>query len=387
MGTVLPGANSVGCGFNIYGEPSMASKTQPLFEMSVSDKEYSLGDKTYDLPDNAHPDAVGEPSTFEQNSFELAHEFVQDIKTSASIAGTIGGFEGSMTAKYDKLTKGKTNAVLFALSDVRPYYTIDLKSLNPDLLTDDAANAIEALPGSYTAATEQKFFAFFRKYGMYFIQSVTMGGRLTYYSAVNKRENETTEALSVKVKASYDGLTGKGSAAWSSVDKQQFASSRISIETQPPGSLNSANPQFGDDLSSGDGYKEWVRAAKEEPSIIAFHLAPMADLFPHGDPKHDALLLAEEAFGNCYIYTEATQAQESMYPGRISVGSVPLKPANWDAIRRFDRSVWQVIVDRRTFEVRLNKAYGLKWHNAAAKFSMSGDMLGDILPFNPTFSR
>jgi hypothetical protein len=137
---------------------------------------------------------------------------------------------------------------------VRPYYTIDLKSLNPDLLTDDAANAIEALPGSYTAATEQKFFAFFRKYGMYFIKSVTMGGRLTYYSAVNKRKNETTEALSVKVKASYDGLTGKGSAAWSSVDKQQFASSRISIETQPPGSLNSANPQFGDDLSSGDGY-------------------------------------------------------------------------------------------------------------------------------------
>jgi hypothetical protein len=42
----------------------MASKTRPLFDMSVSDKEYSLGDKTYDLPDNAHPDAVGEPATF-----------------------------------------------------------------------------------------------------------------------------------------------------------------------------------------------------------------------------------------------------------------------------------------------------------------------------------
>ena len=384
MANVLPGASSVGYGFNIYGDASMASRTLPLFDMSGGSEDYTLGDKTYNLPDNAHPEVVDEPATFELKSFESAQEFVQDIKTSASIASDIGGFEGSATVKYDKLTKAMKNVVLFALSDVRPYFTIDLKSRNLDKLTSDAASAINALPASYTAATEQAFFAFFRKYGMYFVKSVTMGGRLTYYSAMEKRENETTEQLEAQAKGSYGGLTGDASATWSSVGKARFASSKKSIETLPPGSLNSADPQFGEDLTEKQGYQDWSLACREAPGIIAFHLTPMADLFPHGDPKHDALLLAQEDFGNCYIYTEASHATESPYPGRISVGSVPLKPANWDAIdQRFNVGrVWQVIVDRHTFEVRLNKAYGLNWHPKAVKFSMSGDMLGDILPFN-----
>jgi hypothetical protein len=389
MSTVLPGANSLGFGFNVYGEPSMASKTLPLFDMSEIAGDYSLGDKTYDLPGNALPDVVDEPSIFEQKAFESASEFVQELKTSAHANATIGAFEASATAKYDRLCQGKKNVVLFTLSDLRPYYTISLKSLNPDYLAEDAAGTLDALPDSYKDATKQQFFAFFRKYGMYFVKSVIMGGRLTYYSAVEKRENETTESLMIKVKASYEAMSGKGATTWNSVDKQLFASSRMSIETLPPGSLSSANPQFGDDLTSNDGYKDWVRAAKEEPGIIGFQLAPMADLFPFGSAKHDALLLAREDFGECYVYTEATLRAECPYPGRISVKGVPLIPDNMDELKQGDYvkgRVRQVIIDRHTFEVRLNKAYGLhrNWVTAnQGNFQYaSGDMLNDILPFN-----
>jgi len=382
VGTVLPGANSLGFGFNIYGEPTLTSKTHPLFNMSQIEGEYSLGDKYYDLPQNALPDVVDEPSLFEQRAFESASEFVQDLKASAHVSAAIGAFEGSATAKYERLCQGKKNAVLFALTDLRPHFAIGLKSLNPDYLTDDASAAIDALPDNYTEATKQHYFAFFRKYGMYFIRSVTMGGRLTYYAAVEKRENETTESIMTKVKASYDAYSGKASASWSSVDKQLFASSRISIETRPPGSLESASPQFGDSLTANDGYKEWVRAAKEEPSIVEFQLAPMADLFAFGSAKHDAMLLAREDFGECYIYAEATETAEVAYPGRISVKGVPLVPDNMAALKDYSACyVRQVIVDRKTFEVRLNKAYGVKYGSTGVT-EVSGDMLADIKPFD-----
>jgi hypothetical protein len=379
--SVLPGANYLGFGFNVYQDITMAGRTRPLFDMEAIGGQFRLGDQTYDVPENAIANPPDRPAIFDQGTYESSAEFVEDLKTEANVGATIGGFEGKASAKYDRLCQAMKNAVLCRISDIRPICDIDLKSRDSAHLTAAFKADLAALPSTYTDATRIRFLRFFHTNGMHFVKSVTMGGRLNYFYSYEKQQNETTEAVKADAEASYGGVKGGGSASWNKVNKNMFQSARKSIETMPPGSLNSVTPAFGEDL--GDAYDDWVRAAREQPFVVGFRLEPISDLVAD-EQKHEALCDALAEFGECYISAEATSQEEWRYPGRIGVKGQPLAPEKdlptHSGYLQFTR---QVVVDRHTLAVCLNRAYGFQVNSSTrAITNVSGDMLEDVLPYN-----
>jgi MAC/Perforin domain len=385
MANVIPGGNSLGLGFNLFGEPNIALALRRLFEMGGASSQYTLGTVTYDLPSNANPTDFSE-SKIQAHVYRNANEFVRDFRSEAKVSGKVNAFKGSASAKYSKLCKGKRDALLVEVSNFSPVYQLTLNDRTASKLAAEVLNdpLYKNLPDKFSEATRETFFAFFRRYGTHYISKVTLGGELSYYCAVDKSYSENTEKIEAQANAEYTAaFKSSASASWSTVDKSWSNSRAVTIETKPAGSLSLKSPAWGDDLSADPGYQDWLLAAKERPTVIEFELEPIAEIF--SGTKRDALLHAEEEFSESYIHVETTRKSTSTWPGNITVRGRPLTPQNLEVMKKHQATfVRQAIIDRQTLGVTLDKVYpysaaqrGTTWNYYA-----SGDMYEDILPYD-----
>ena len=376
MATVyIPGAASLGYGFDIYGTYSDASKTRPLFNM-VYDGRQSQTYKDYLVPLNVNLDTSSThnaDSTYVENRQKIEQYF------SSKVSGKVkyGFFGGQFSASYSMANKTDISYQFGILQSFSRQYAMDLQDRSERALAqwvkDDPD--YKNVPNRFTDRDRILFFRFFDKYGLYYMPRVLVGARLFYSSMVRKEYRYSDIDAQAKLKAEFDAVfvstSVSAEAKWKEVG--QTWASRREVKVEAVGGSN----QILGGLLPGYGtneelaYKSWLKSAEENPAVIDFDLKPIADIF--SADKAAAVQEASEAYVLHKLFLESKTGS-----CLIALNGQPVLPTPVSDQRVLG---WQIAAISRS---DLKKAFVQSY--ATQDFwdyeKIYGTMLQDIQPYN-----
>src|SRR5258708_7032390 len=96
---LVPGAEMLGYGFNIFGDYSFEAALRPLLTLGATLPWNAPSSKVYSLPANVNTPG-GSSSSADSRAFSSSKEFTNYFQTSASVSGSLGAFGGSFGASY-----------------------------------------------------------------------------------------------------------------------------------------------------------------------------------------------------------------------------------------------------------------------------------------------
>ncbi len=355
MALPLPGADTLGYGFNIFGQYDSSSKISPLFDMQFdASREWRSGNVTYLLPQNASFD----PSPSHNGDtyvFSSRQKVQEHFAAKASVSASYGPFSGEFEAAYSQ-TKVSDDQYDYALVEANSiFWSLTLK--------DQSANALASwvtsdpdyinIPDTYNEGNRDLFFRFFDKYGTHYVVGVTVGSRLYYSSLILKSYNYSSQDISVKMKAEYDGVFVKAGAeaqaAWQKAGEDWSSQRSVTVGALGGNNviLNALAPGYPDNFN--DEYKMWLESAAALPAVIDFQLAEVANLFSSG--KAQAVKQAITAYTRTRLYVEAkTGSCVVLY------NAEPVLPAGGgDGVLGFQL----VAIDRKSLRVAFAKSYAI----------------------------
>jgi hypothetical protein len=353
---LVPGAEILGYGFNIFGPYSFDSAIRPLFDLGDKTTPYTYPESgaTYQVPSNVSPPG-GSSASASAHAFSTASEFVDYFQASASVSGSVGAFSASFSGTYSQQQQD-ASAYSWALVEgdyyawhLQLFYSSEI--LRANILKDPDW---KDLPHDFTRENAAQFYNFFQKFGTHFISSVGCGGTLYYYFSVEQDSNLNSTQISASASAEYQGLICSGKAQaeayWSQCATNWTSSRQSFAQTVPAttGVIDWINPPSGsyDDTGAFAGWKDSV---VNNPSRSDFGLTTIDRVF--SGSQAIAIQQAYAAYASNLAHIEAYRDRtptvlingkpivpEGGYPG----GAVP---------------GWQMVVLDGTLQTVLDKFY------------------------------
>ena len=368
----IPGASSLGYGFDVFGRYSDFSKTRPLFNMVYDGKQTF---KEYLVPENVNVDNKSHnygSSTYVDSRQKMESYFSSKLKVEAKY----GFFSGQFSASYSMTNKTDVSYQFGIVETFSQQYALDLKDRSEHALADWVKNDADYknIPNQFTDNNRILFFRFFDKYGIYYMPRVVVGARLFYTSMVKKEYKYTEVEAEAKLKLEYKAIfsaSAEAQANWKQVGENW--SSRREVKVDAVGGsndmLNVLMPGYG--ANHETAYNAWLKSSEALPAVIDFELKPISDIF--SADKAAAVQQAIEAYvlhklliesktGSCLIAFNG----QAVLPQPI--GDQPVLG-------------WQLVAINRSTLVRaFSKSYptGDYWECEQTYTKM----LADIQPFN-----
>jgi hypothetical protein len=382
VANLVPGAEMLGYGFNIFGTYSFDSAIRPLLKLGNPGSWTAPSGTTYSLPSNVSTPG-GSSSQASAYAFSSSSDFASYFQSSASVSGSIGAFSASFNGSYDTAHRS-SNDYSWALVEadfIAWHVGIDYSL---DIVRDDVKSDPDwsQLPSTFDAKNPDNvaaFYRFFVKFGTYFISSVATGGTLYYYFSVSKSANYTSTQITMSATAEYSGLIASGqasaSASWQNC-ASNWTSNRQSHAMTVPGTtdiINWVNPAYGSYDSSGN-FAQWKTAVVNNPSRCNFSLMPIWALF--SGAKYQALQQAYRAFASNRIMVEATRS------GTASIlvnGAVIMPDGGYPS---FQTGGWQMVVlDSKTLNVVFNRCYTFNFTASNWPDDVNMRIAADLKPY------
>lgn len=372
MATYIPGAETLGYGFNVFGTYSANSKISPLFEMSYDDTTW----KDYLVPENTGLDTSSKhygELTVHDSRKKVEEHFAAKL----SIKGSYGFFSAQFDSSFSMSNKSDVS-YSYALSEsYSKMYGLSLKNKTESALAEWVLNDPDylAIPDNFSSANRDKFFRFFDKFGIAFISEVILGARLYYSTSILKEYNYSSKDIKVKAQAEYNAIfsvKASASAEWSKAG-ESWASQRevkVSADGGDNSILNILSPGYG--ANHEDAYKSWLQSAENSPAVIDFKIESIDKIF--SGAKAIAVKQAIDQFLKHKIYVESKTGS-----CLINFDGSPVLPPAGSAINNYG---WQLVaIDRSTLKVAFQKSYTTYdyWRGYDQKYN---EMLTDITPFN-----
>ncbi|HTZ85331.1 MAG TPA: MAC/perforin domain-containing protein [Solirubrobacteraceae bacterium] len=291
--TYIPGAGTLGYGFDVMGTYSDAAKTRPLFKMAY-DSQQTWSD--YLVPSNTSVDPqrkVAGYSTYVDSRRKMEEFF----SAKASVKASYGLFSAQFDASYSMTNKSDVEYQFGMVQSYQTLYRLELVDRSPAALADWVLNdpAYQNIPAHFTDADRELFFRFFDKYGLYYVRAVDAGSRMFYSSSVAKSYKYSSQEAEAKLKLEYGALfTASGEASWKQVGEDWASQREVKVEAVGGSSamLNILMPGYGANHSAA--YEAWLKSAEADPATIAFALAPIAEIVP--EEKAAAVERAVDAY-------------------------------------------------------------------------------------------
>ncbi len=383
MYNLVPGAEIVGYGYNIFGDYSFDSAIRPLFKLGAPSPWVAPSGKTYDLPTNV-PAPGGSGSSASASFFATASDFVSYFQGSASVSGSVCAFSASFSSSYSTSQQvSSSNSWALVNADLVSWH-VGI-NYSPEILLDEVKNDPDwkALPQTFDPndrANTLAFYRFFQKFGTHFISNVVVGGSLYYYFAVSRDANYSAEQIETSASAEYHGLIcsaqAEAQANWGHC-AQGWTSNRQSHAVTVPataGVIDWVNPPDGAYDQNG-GFASWKTEVTNNPSRCKFSLTPIWMLF--SGTQWLALQEAYAAYGSNRISIEAYRNGIAT----ILVNSDAMIPAGGYPVT--GTQGWQLVVlDRKNLEVKLNKFYTMDYTQPNWPDPTCNLMAADLRPFS-----
>ncbi len=284
----IPGADYLGCGFNINGKFDSSSATFQLFQQSYSKQQtytHPSTKITYLMPDNV----ALIPNSSTQGAihvFQTKQEFQKFFAGKASLQMSEGLLSGEFNTAYSQ-TLNTSNSYYYCLCENESTgWELRMQDESFRVLSETFTEdpGVKNLPSTFTAQNQEQFFEVFRKFGTHFISRVVLGGSMRYYVAVNKAYSSQSNEISANLTLEYNALFFKtkdeAEADWKTID-QEWTQSRFSQIQSKGGDdsmLNTLSPTRPN--SYGNFYAQWLNSLMSNPCIINFQLRPLSQLFP-----------------------------------------------------------------------------------------------------------
>ncbi len=382
ISNLVPGAEIIGYGFNIFGSYSFDNALKPLFDLGEPASWTAPSGTVYQLP--AHVSQPGgSSSTATSSTFATSSAFTSYFQGSASVSGSIGAFSASFSSTYDTAQQSQSDYswALVEADFIAWHISINysLANVRKDVKEDsDWAD----LPKTFNASNEENvlaFYNFFTKFGTHFISTVTTGGTLYYYYAISRSSHYSSTAISVSASAEYHGLisntSAEASAQWGNT-AANWTSYRQSHAMTVPAITNVidwVNPAPGTYDRNGN-FAQWKQAVVNNPSRCKFALKPIWDLF--SGQQYQALFEAYQSYGNNRVSVLARKIGLAV----IVVNGKPMIPDG--GYPAANTQAWQLVVlDRKTLAVRLNKIYQFNFNDAQWPDDTLNRMSSDLGPY------
>lgn len=285
---IIPGANDLGWGFNIFGSYADTSLKSRLFALRGGTTwKDPLNGNEYAIPDNVAQRLVEQNSAGSrvfQNRVQVQEFFSAKAGLEATYVTEFGAFSGAFNASYEVASE-QDSLFQYALYEAdNVAWELTLESQSVAQLTTEVQQEIAALPSSFSRETRGTFFRFFDKYGTHYVSQVKVGGRLYYYVAVAKSYLKNTEKIGTDVTLEFNALLVSGKAQskaeWSTLTRAWTNNRTVHIEAVggTPDTLLLAAPEYDDNRSAI--FSKWVDSIKNAPATVDFELRPITALFP-----------------------------------------------------------------------------------------------------------
>jgi hypothetical protein len=379
---LVPGAEMLGYGFDIFGTYSFDSAIRPLLQLGAPASWTAPSGETYDVPTNVTPPG-GSSSSASAASFATSSAFTSYFQGSASVSGSVAAFSATFGETYD-ISQQNSSEYSWALVEAdfiawQIGIDYDAKFLLSEVTSDpDWRN----LPPRFNAGDPENvtaFYRFFQKFGTHFISKVTVGGTLYYYFAVSQAASYTATQISASATAEYQGLISSGqlqaNAYWSQC-AANWASNRQSHAMTVPattGVVDWISPPEGT-YDQGKNFAEWKNAVLTNPSRCNFSLAPIWNLF--SGSQSDAIRQAYDAYASNQVRLQASISGTAT----ILLNGMPIIPdGGYPAQPTIG---WQiVVVDRKSLAVALNKYYKMDAFAPNWPDNIYQGMIADLQPY------
>lgn len=306
---IIPGATSLGRGFDIFGRISnQDSLLNPLIEMRSSDRVETIDGVKYQIPVYANVNRTAN-SEGTARFFSSRRKFESHFAAEASVEVSYGLFSAEFSAAYssDRKIEESHSFALYDVKDTR--YTLSLSDASFNQIKEDIRPGIGALPEVFTKENSEVFWKFFSKYGTHFTSQVELGGRLFYYASISKSYTSDETTANARMKAEYTGVFGgkvEASAAWKQADEKWMENREVHLKVAGGDSniLGALVPTHG--VNKGELFTGWLQSIKHTPAVMRFKLRPISELAPEN--KERALDDAYQTFvgARISVRSEAT---------------------------------------------------------------------------------
>ena len=281
MATVyIPGAGSLGYGFDVFGKYSDSSKTRPLFNMVYDGKQTF---KDYLVPLNVNVDSKSHNyggSTYVDSRRKMEDYFSSKLKVTAKY----GFFSGQFEASFSMTNKSDVSYQFGIVETFSQQYALDLKDRSEAALADWVKNDpdYQNVPDKFTDSNRILFFRFFDKYGIYYMPRVVVGSRLYYSSQIKKEYKYSEYDAEAKLKLEYKAIfsaSAEAQANWKQVGESWASQREVKVDAIGGSNemLNVLMPGYGTNHETA--YSAWLKSAEERPAVVDFDLKPISEIF------------------------------------------------------------------------------------------------------------
>jgi MAC/Perforin domain len=355
---LVPGAEMLGYGFNIFGDYSFEAALRPLLTLGPTQPWNAPSGKVYSLPANVNTPG-GSSSSADSRSFSSSKEFTSYFQASASVSGSLGAFGGSFGASYSTDQQNNED-YSWALVEADVYSWDVGINYEPDIILPEVLSDADwsGLPQHFDPSDPSNviaFYQFFQKFGTHFISMVSAGGTLYYYFAVENSAQYSAEQIGVSASAEYHALISstqvEAQANWGQTAASWTSNRQSHAETVPatPAIVGWVNPLPGS-YDTGGSYAEWQDAVTNFPSRANFSLTPIWALF--SGSQWSALQAAYAAYGSNRVSVQAAPNRTAT----MIVNGTPMTPTGDQPTANLPG--WQLLVlDSRTLAPQLNRYY------------------------------
>jgi hypothetical protein len=355
---VLPGAELLGYGFNIFGNYNESSKTYPVLDKGQPSTYNYLGTdfQSYSNLNITLLDSTESSVQVFSSRTELESSFAENAgintKTDTFLAGT---FSGEVNECYSSISNqdqdnyyvwSKTNKKLWCISGG-----------SPNIMQNED---IKSLPNKFDPLNPEPFFRVIQKYGAYYISEVYVGASLHYYESIEQSFCSDQQSASANATIEYNSLftsvKASASAEWSKLS-QNWTTNRQStckvVGGVDPGLGAIVSPSgSGDNISFNDKYNSWLSSVNEGNGVpVHFTLAPIYNLFADGNQAQAFQEATHAYLCNNFLIT-SNQSSPS-----IIIGGKSLIPQNSFPTQTQDilnPSIWVVVVNRQNKNIEFN---------------------------------
>jgi hypothetical protein len=376
----IPGADALGFGFDVVGRYDTTSVTRAVFGHKTERlKEWTFPPTgiTYWVPDNTSVFATtatsGSASVYEsQQSFQSA------VAVSAGASGSYAGFVGEFDFAYSSARESTASYYYGVYEASYQGWQLSLSDHAAEWLNSGFVAEIDKLPGDFSPATRDEFFRFYRRWGTHYVSNVSLGGSLSYFSAIQKAYSSNETQVTANVKLEYKAVFVSGDvqskAEWNELGKTWAESRQVKVHATGGDTsvLDALEPGYGD--SKAGVATKWREAVMRNPGIIAIQLSPLSAVAPA--EKQEVLELALDAYLNGALLAwgscERRDGQGPNGSNYVTSGSViasgipvlpnpvvtpPNPPDDWSAVAGFRVA----ILDASTLEPIMAHDYFEPW--------------------------
>ncbi|WP_420751930.1 MAC/perforin domain-containing protein [Rhodococcus sp. O3] len=263
---LIPGIEFIGCGYDVFGEyASPNAVVGDIFNFtkakSFTPYAYKPGAKPWSVPAPVVVKPIGVSSHRTRSGTSIL-EYSEEWKTDTGVGGGFLFFGGEAEATFASRKRYEVENYFTSVQFNQPLYSLRL-----DVTVAEARELLlPAFKEDLESGSPDRLFA---TYGTHVLTGIVMGGALSQSTVTDQQQYNSSVAIDVAAKASFDIAVVRGSASISSEMKSAVSEFRKHsyVDYQAVGGDPTLRAGASDSKAKFD---EWVASIPGDPAPIDF---------------------------------------------------------------------------------------------------------------------